>query len=651
VSTDQVNGRPDRSSERILESTMSLVGRLEDLSLGEILQIVSLSKRSGLLRLESPEDKANIFIRAGEVIYAARSDEKEGVVSLLVHHGLIELDQIENMRAELESRTSAQQLRDLLDTKLGITPEAFQQVLKKRVQELVYSLFHWDEGTFSFQLIEKEEDHPLLARMTPFFLEDGIGAQFLVMEGARRKDELGRELSMEPAVPDEKKPEANLEIGVDWEKEFEQQLARDPAASEEKRGLIQELKEFEAPTILPPLPEQITGTIILIGLNRTLAAGIANGIKGMGITLLVHEDGAEGLTRIQELRQNRINPFLILDVEAAGITDHRELGGLEILSTIWDLGFSLHVGLVHRRDLPAVLLEKLDRIPGIHLFPVRAPADEEQVIGGIVRIFKSVFSGSATTGLPATEELAVPQASEPVEIPPDIVPPIPPELTGPEPLMPEITPEKKQDYFDIQQELSDDLEGIDLPFESWEEGDKSYEEPLDPHMAQLSSYVSELNRQDISGEITLLALRFASSFVSRAVLFLVRKEDLKGLGQFGVDLGEGKDADSIVRSLTIPMVDKSVFKSVAVNQRSFKGPPTGSDTEQYLFDALGGEVPGEIYLGPIISMGKVAVLLYGDDHPGDKGIEPTHTLDIFLSHVGLALDRAFLEMKLRTQNS
>jgi hypothetical protein len=46
-------------------------------------------------------------------------------------------------------------------------------------------------------------------------------------------------------------------------------------------------------------------------------------------------------------------------------------------------------------------------------------------------------------------------------------------------------------------------------------------------------------------------------------------------------------------------------------------------------------------------MGKVAVLLYGDDYPGGKGLEPTHTLDIFLSHVGLALDRAFLEMKLK----
>ena len=79
------------------------------------------------------------------------------------------------------------------------------------------------------------------------------------------------------------------------------------------------------------------------------------------------------------------------------------------------------------------------------------------------------------------------------------------------------------------------------------------------------------------------------------------------------------------------------------------GPPTGSETENALFEALGGGVPGQLYLGPVVSMGKVAVLLYGDDYSGNTGLEPTHTLDIFLSHVGLALDRAFLEMKLKAQ--
>jgi hypothetical protein len=210
----------------------------------------------------------------------------------------------------------------------------------------------------------------------------------------------------------------------------------------------------------------------------------------------------------------------------------------------------------------------------------------------------------------------------------------------------------KEEYYDIQQEFSEELEEIDLPIDSWDEGQAMpHEVSLDPHMARLTSYVNELNRQDISGEITLLVLRFASDFANRAILFLVRKDDIKGLGQFGVDLGQDLNADSVVRSLNVPLDDNSLFARVAQQRQSYKGPPTDSTTEKTIFQALGGGQPNEIFVGPIISMGKVAVLLYGDDYPLCNGLEPTHTLDIFLSHVGLALDRAFLEMKLKSQRS
>ena len=52
---------------------MSLVGNLEDLGLGEILQIVSLSRRSGVLSLESRGRQARVYFRNGKVIRAVSS--------------------------------------------------------------------------------------------------------------------------------------------------------------------------------------------------------------------------------------------------------------------------------------------------------------------------------------------------------------------------------------------------------------------------------------------------------------------------------------------------------------------------------------------------------------------------------------------------
>jgi hypothetical protein len=630
---------------------MSLVGRLEDLSLGEILQIVSLSKRSGLLRLESPGGKASLYIRAGKVIYAATSDEKGGVLNLLADKGLIGAHQLEVLSENLESAPSAQAFRELLAKESGIDHRQFQTVLKSRVEELTYTLFIWEEGTFSFQLIEDESSHPVLSKVAPFFLDEGVGAQFLVMEGARRKDEMMR------TSTDGQKPETapmvdpDKVLGDNWEQEFEQHLAGSAPDDEDvstEEDLQDELDEFIVPENLPSLPLHLSNKVVAIGLQAPLVAEIEGSFNRKGFDLLVHENGADALTRIQELRQQKLDPYLLVDMEAQGITDGRDLGGLEVISTLWDFGFHLPVGLICSRELYGELASKLKEVTGLTIFEMPETSDPASVRRILETVGEYVKSSS-------------PQTAEPENIQP-FKEPEPPEPAG----LPERPAEEEtvdehpageidrgEDFYDIEQEFSEELSGIDLPFE--DALDESLTLPgdvsLDPHMSRLSSYVNELNRQDISGEITLLALRFASAFTDRAILFLVRRDDIKGLGQYGVDLGQERNADSLVRSLSLPLEENSLFHRVVKQRQSYKGPPGGTGTEEMLLNALGGGKPSEIYIGPIVSMGKVAVLLYGDDYPVCNGLEPTHTLDIFLSHVGLALDRAFLEMKLKSQKS
>ena len=644
MNSDQHN-TPRGTAGGVLDPTMSLVGRLEDLSLGEILQIVSLSKRSGLLRLEAPGGKANLYIKAGKVIYASSTDEKEGVLSLLTEGGLVQKDQLEGLREDLESASSTLEFRALLEEKTGISKAGFQEVLKNRVEMLVYSLFLWEEGTFSFQLIVDESTHPVLSRVAPFFLDEGVGAQFLVMEGARRKDEMMR--GAPPSGGREGAPESGSEVSVEdgWEEEFEQQLTGSGGVTEEApeaEDLEEELEEFVVPQALPALAESLPGAVVMVGLTPAHVAGITEGLKDREIGIDVFDNGADALTRIQELRQKGTNPFLLVNLEATGITDGRALGGLETIATMWDFGFHLPVGLLCEREIPVPLASKLEKITGLTVFRYTGPSD----LTSLPALLQTLGSALA----PAVS--APPEVAEPLPVLEEEAPPAPgPEEdeARPEPVPPKVP---REDYYDIEGEFSKELGDFDLGFEGI--GDvqgPEQEVPLDPHMGRLSSYVHELNRQDISGEITLLALRFASVFASRAILFLVRKEDMRGLGQFGVDLGHGRDADSVIRSLRLPLEEDSIFRRVAQNKQSYKGPLPGSGTENALLEALGGGKPKQIYIGPIISMGKVAVLLYGDDFPTCKGLEPTHTLDIFLSHVGLALDRAFLEMKLKSQRS
>lgn len=647
-----MNSEHQGTSSTVLDPTMSLVGRLEDLSLGEILQIVSLSKRSGLLRLEAPDVKGSLFIRAGKVIYAASSEEKEGVLSFLAENGLVEADQLESLREKLESGLSPQEFHDLLEDGSGASRDSFQEVLKRRVEELTYSLLIWEEGTFSFQLIEDESTHPILSKVAPFFLDEGIGTQFLVMEGARRKDEMMRDMPSDRSQDKIPMVDPAMVLGDDWEQEFEQHLTGSTREVEEKtpeEDLEEELKEFIVPEPLPQLPGLLSNKVVAVGLQASLVVEVTGGFVRAGIDLLVHDNGADALTKIQELRRQGSDPYLLVDLEAMGITDGRDLGGLEIVSTMWDFGFHLPVGLVCRREVQEELGAKLRTVTGLTVFRMSEPPDKSS----LQQILETVTGSVSALPVPQRETGEVSSQQAPVE---DQQPAAGP-LEAPDDQVQDVGQVEKtmgqgEEYYDIEQEFSEELGDIDLPFDGWDEEQAlPREASLDPHMARLSSYVNELNSQDISGEITLLALRFASAFTNRAILFLIRKDDIQGLGQFGVDLGQNLDADRVVRSLNLPLEKNSVFQRVTQQRQSFKGPPTGSDTESALFEALGGGVPGEIFIGPIVSMGKVAVLLYGDDFPLCDGLEPTHTLDIFLSHVGLALDRAFLEMKLKSHRS
>ena len=568
-----------------MDPAMSLVGKLEDLSLGEILQIVSLSKRSGLLNLEGPRGEANIYIKDGVIIYAGRLGEKEGILSLLVHHGVVEVSDIEKIKGRLELCDRPKDLKNLVSELLGVSRESFQKVLKKRVEEIVFSLFDWEEGTFSFQLIDTEKDHPLLEPAVPLFLDKGINAQFMVMEGARRRDEAARAGSLEE--------DPSFDAGGSFE------AGNPPEVSEEDHPLS-EVAEFIVPATPPTVPSRISKVVLVISDNRKPADVLEKHLKEHEVTILCIEDAATGLTKIQELRSHDIHPCLVLGLRTAGITDGIVLGGLDIITTLWDLGLNLPTIITFEGDPPPGLLEKTAGIRDLSLLPLDTAGLEQAV----------EFLASA---MGITEDAGRDEGM----------------------------------FYDIQGELSDELAGWDLPFDDLaEKSEARAQVPQDPSMERLRSYVSKLNRGDVHGEITLLTLRFATEIFSRAVLFLVRKIDMKGLGQFGVDLGPGGKADSVVRALVLPVFENSLFSKVIQTQQSYRGAPREGDMEA-LFQALGGIRPSEVYIGPVVSMGKVAVVLYADDCLDKGGIGPTNSLDIFLSHAGLALDRSFLEMKLK----
>lgn len=156
----------------------------------------------------------------------------------------------------------------------------------------------------------------------------------------------------------------------------------------------------------------------------------------------------------------------------------------------------------------------------------------------------------------------------------------------------------------------------------------------------LRGMLAELEHPELGGGIILLILRYASEIMNRAIIFDVRGNQLVGLGQFGLtDLSVA--ADDIVRKMRLQVDSESLFYQVLKNKIVVRSSLKNTAAERSLEEFLTG-TPEEVFLGPLVSDGKVVALLYGDNFPDNQPIRAARAFEIFLSQAGLAMEQAFM---------
>jgi hypothetical protein len=161
---------------------MSLVGSLEDLGLGDILQIVSLSRKSGLLLLRSEEGEGRIIFCDGLVRAAFVKGEAEDLRGLLLIGGFI-TEEAFDCAAE-NALAHGVPIADILAETPDFSKERIDSLRRERVERSVFRMFGWKTGEFSFEIRDDVDD-----RDRELLLRTGINAQYLTMEATRIGDE------------------------------------------------------------------------------------------------------------------------------------------------------------------------------------------------------------------------------------------------------------------------------------------------------------------------------------------------------------------------------------------------------------------------------------------------------------------------------
>jgi hypothetical protein len=195
---------------------MALEGTLRDFSFADILQLISLQRKTGVLTLKDAGNVVTISFLDGSIV---------GSSSLNQHPedriGLILLKRGEISEAELEAALKRQEEtlqrlgRILIDHGM-VEGEAVRLALSQQILQIVYRVFRWGDGEYHFsQETDIDYDRDLMKPMA---------ADSIIMEGARMTDEwpfIDQRIPDRSAVFIKVNPERHFEVGEDDDDDFE----------------------------------------------------------------------------------------------------------------------------------------------------------------------------------------------------------------------------------------------------------------------------------------------------------------------------------------------------------------------------------------------------------------------------------------------
>ena len=171
---------------------MSLVGRLEDLALPDIFQIISLSKKTGRLTLTRREGTGIILFQNGQVIYAASDSARETLGNILVCNRFI-TEATLMVALEAQHKASGDPLLGTILVEKGyLTRDVLDVCIRQQIERVIFEFLSWRKGFFKFELLEVEALDDLHVEARDFLLAPGLNPDYLVLESARRLDEAGQ---------------------------------------------------------------------------------------------------------------------------------------------------------------------------------------------------------------------------------------------------------------------------------------------------------------------------------------------------------------------------------------------------------------------------------------------------------------------------
>ncbi len=569
---------------------MSLNGNLEDLPLLDILQIVSFSKKTGYLAIQAEPGQGAIVFRDGLVVASFTWD------SLPV------------------------------DPRAASLPEAKRATLiRERIAMALEHLIRLREGQFSFSLTEEIPAAIAGRDITGETLHGGINPQELLLDLARGIDEDRRDssaaLEASFAQPMEEEPLAGVppdDSDDDVVAAFVREARTSPAPPEDDDlfehtvplpaldlpaappdEAVAPAPPEPAPPEAPPSPP--ARTILLVDDEADVRGVLAGLFRMVGYEVIEADEPSAAVKEAQKLGKIPKEFLLITDLgmpTSGGSSFH---GGFEVVKRLGKM--NLHPPVLMMTESLSPALHARARQLGISSFvfkPSLSKLDSKQFEADL-RAFASKLVQDVLPRLGRPER----GPRKPRRPPSGSAGP------APAPLRPASMEDLSRDFSMLQRRL-DELRG---------HGDAT--------------------------QISVLVMRVAREFFERGILFLVKHEDIRGLGGFG-SAPKDQNIGLLARDIVVSLAEPSVFRDVVSGRRPFVGVLPEGKWSRYLVGKIGQFQSAEVALMPLLTHRETIAVLFGDNPETGRPLGRLDGLEVFINQAGVALENAFLQRKVET---
>jgi tetratricopeptide (TPR) repeat protein len=159
---------------------VAIEGALQDVSLADICQLLGMGMKTGCLSITDRSNFGYIYFERGRVIYASVLNRRDRLGELLVrNHVITRKDLSDGM--EVQAQSKGKRLGEILVERGAISEEDLHKYIQLQIEEAVYHLFTWGQGSFHFDPDQMPDEEGIYLVSIP--------AEALLMEGARRVDE------------------------------------------------------------------------------------------------------------------------------------------------------------------------------------------------------------------------------------------------------------------------------------------------------------------------------------------------------------------------------------------------------------------------------------------------------------------------------